>query len=55
MAKAKKPNEIREEMRKQLAAKYKQDIAHRKISPKTSDAVSYLCCCRSDPAQADSN
>lgn len=28
MAKAKKPNEIREEMRKQMAAKYKQDVEH---------------------------
>ena len=28
MAKAKKPNEIREEMRKQMAAKYKQDVEY---------------------------
>lgn len=28
MAKAKKPNEIREEMRKQMAAKYKADVEH---------------------------
>ena len=28
MAKAKKPNEIREEVRKQMAAKYKQDVEH---------------------------
>lgn len=28
MAKAKKPNEIREEMRKQMVAKYKQEVEH---------------------------
>ena len=28
MSKAKKPNEIREEVRKQMAAKYKQDVEH---------------------------
>lgn len=28
MAKAKKPNEIREEMRKQMAAKHKQEVEH---------------------------
>ena len=36
MTKAKKPNEIREEVRKQMAAKYKQDVEHWKSMYQTT-------------------
>ena len=36
MSKAKKPNEIREEVRKQMAAKYKQDVEHWKSMYQTT-------------------
>lgn len=49
MAKAKKPNEIREEMRKQMAAKYKADVEHWKSMYQTTmQNLGRKCneCCR---------
>jgi len=47
--KAKKPNEIREEMRKQMAAKYKQDVEHwKEMYHTTMQKFAHKCneCCQ---------
>ena len=44
MSKAKKPNEIREEVRKQMAAKYKQDVEHwREMYHMTMQKLGHKC------------